>query len=66
MEKGDEKGKQSREIKILRPESVEYLRNSWKISATGVQRVSGRLWEVGQEGQAEPASISPLDSKAQD
>lgn len=34
MEKGNEEGKQSREIKILKPESTEFLRNP-KITSVG-------------------------------
>lgn len=59
MEKGNEEGKQSREIKILKPESMGFLRNPRITSVAGVQRERGRLWEVSQEGQVEPASISP-------
>lgn len=66
MEKGNEEEKQSREIKILRSNITEFLRNSRTVSVTVIQRPSERLWEVGQERQAEPASISPLGPKPQD
>lgn len=36
MEKGNEEGKQSREIKILKPESMGFLRNPRITSVAGV------------------------------
>lgn len=46
-------------------ESMEFLRNSRKISVAEVQRASGRTGGGGLGG-LEPASLSPLGSKPQD
>lgn len=66
MEKANEEGKEPRDMKLLRPEGTGSLRETQgKCVWVGNSKQVVGVWEVGQEGQAEPASIAPLGSGPQ-
>lgn len=61
MQKGNEEGKQTNQIKILRPEEAwSFLETQGKFVWLEYREQVGGLWGGGQVGEEELPSMSPL------